>query len=115
MAHTQNTNRIETPLSAKLMNSYIEQLDRFRPAIMKATRDYREVWLSAAGLMRKTIIDGVERSGRKIPFAYTLADAAHAAVSMACTAQCAVVDAMIETHRQVVASARDAMNGKETI
>jgi hypothetical protein len=114
MPLTQNTNRIETPLSVKLMNGYIEQLDRFGPTIMKATRDYGEVWLSAAGLMRKTIIGAAERSGRKIPLAHTLADAANAAVSMACTVQYAAIDAMIKTHRQAIASACDIMSGKET-
>ena len=115
MPLTKNTNQVETPLSVKLMNSYIEQLDRFGPTIMEATRDYRDVWLSAAGLMRKTILGAAERSGGKIPFVHTLADAANAAVSMACIVQCAVVDAMIKTHRQAAVSACDAMSGKETV
>jgi hypothetical protein len=115
MPLTQNTNRIEPPLSVKLMKGYIEQLDRFGPTIMKATRDYRDVWLSAAGLMRKIVIGAAERSDRKIPFAYTLADAANAAVSIACTVHYAIVDATIKTHRQAAASACEAMSGKETI
>jgi hypothetical protein len=109
-----NENPPESPDSVKLMNGYIEQLDRFGPTIVKATEDYRHCCLSAIKLARQTVLDSVERSGRKPPFINTLADAATGVVSTVLVVQCTAVSALVKAHRKAATSIRDAMTGKVT-
>ncbi len=102
----------EPPLSVKLMKGYLEQVDLFGPAIVKAAQDYRDAGISTAGLARKTLLSAVEQAGLKPPFINTLADAASGAVSMTLKFQCAAVEVGIKAHRQVTQSILDAMTGK---
>jgi hypothetical protein len=109
-----NENPPEAPDSVKLMNGYIEQLDRFGPMIMRATENYRHLCLSALRRARQTALDSVERSGRKPPLINTLADAATGVVSAVLVLQCTAVNAMVKAHRKTATSVRDAMTGKAT-
>lgn len=109
-----NENPPESPDSVKLMNGYIEQVDRFGPSIVKATEAYRQLCLSAIKLARQTVLDSVERSGRKPPFINTLADAATGIASAVLVFQCTAVNAMVKAHRKAATSVCDAMTGKVT-
>lgn len=107
-----NKNNPEQPLAVKLLGGYLEQADLFGPALVKAAQAYRDAGISTIGLARKTVLDAVERTGRKPPFINTLADAAGGALALALTFQGAVVEAGVLAHRKAAQSVLDVMSGK---
>jgi hypothetical protein len=107
-----NENNPEQPVSIKLVKGYLEQVDLFGPALVKAAQEYRDAGISTISLAQKTMLGAVERTGFKPPFINTLADVAGGVLSLAFKFQGAAVEAGVEVHRRVAQSILDALTGK---
>jgi hypothetical protein len=107
-----NENHPEAPLAVKLLDGYIDQMDRFGPTIVKASQDYRDLCMSTMGLVRKTALGAVEQSGHKPPFINTIADVAGGALKAVLKCQCSIVVAAVKVNRSSAVLIRDTLRGK---
>jgi hypothetical protein len=110
----ENENTPEQPLSVKLIDGYLEQLDRYGPDLVKTTRDYRQTCISVYGQIKKTVLDLSEKTGIKPPLINTVADIGSGTLSAALDLQCAVVESAISANRQAAVSIRESLAAQPT-
>ncbi|MBN2035143.1 MAG: hypothetical protein JW768_00240 [Chitinispirillaceae bacterium] len=112
MPEPYNENNPETPLSVKLLDGYIEQVDRVGPELVKAANDYRHACTSALGFVRKNVLGAIERTGHKPVFMNTAADIVENSFSTLVALQCTLVESTINAHRTTATMIRDTLSGK---
>jgi hypothetical protein len=105
----ENETTPEQPLSVKLVDGYLEQLDRYGPDVVKTTQDFRQTCISVYGQVKKAVLDLSDKTGVKPPFINTLADIGAATLTAALDLECTIVESAIATNRQAAVSIRDSL------
>lgn len=104
----------EQPLSVKLIDGYLEQLDRYGPDVVKATQDYHQTCISVYGQIKKTVLDLSEKTGIKPPFLNTVADIGAGTLTATLNLHCTFVESAISANRQAAVSIRESLTGTES-